>query len=103
MAKTTDGKRGIENPRAFKKDNEFILQGQLVNATYIYERLKRTHYPITMRAYTTDIPKNTIVTEFGKLVDLINGDVWLKRAALTIDYDTNRIVFDNGCIVYFSA
>lgn len=100
MAKQAQ-KQTVENPRVFKKPNEVTLVDREVSAHYVLNRLRTNQDPVIIKCVLKNTSDYEVASLFGKIVDTIKADLWLKHALLFIDLPNLRITFHNECVVHF--
>jgi hypothetical protein len=99
-------KASVENPRALKPDSRLSIAVEEIGpnnaSVYAYHKLKSNMSPgeaLTMKF--GGLPEAVRSTQFGRLLDLVKADTWMREVIKDVSYEPMRLLFDNDIAVYF--
>lgn len=97
--------QSIHNPRALPKTT-YTIDGAEIGApniaSAVYAKLRASEEGKSITVNCDRLPGHDRDVQFGKLVDLIKNDPWMRHVVDTIDVDNNKILFLNMISVLFS-
>jgi hypothetical protein len=96
--------RSIENPRAMGEQETSSVSTDVMGpnnaAAYTYHRLKQAVSGDRLTINFGNSPPATKSFQFGKLIDLVRADAWMKHCIQEID-EAGMLTFSNSIVVVF--